>query len=290
MISDRNDRNVRFFGREGQARLSAAHVAIVGIGGIGSHVVQQLALLGTGRLILIDPEELDATNFNRYVGVRHDDPVPGTSKVWIGERIAKEINPQIQVTQVPCSLVSEDAFDAIIASDYVFGCVDGEGARLVLNELCAAYSKPYFDLASDILSGPPPMYGGKVCIAWDGQGCLVCYGELDIAEAQTDLMRPQEAKDREDIYGVPKEALDRVGPSVVSINGVVASLAVTEFMLAVSGVRSTPRRMLRYRAHMGIVSHESDDPAPDCYYCKGIRGKGEEVDLYRYLRGETSGA
>lgn len=288
MTSDRNDRNIRFFGKEGQAQLAGAHVAIVGLGGLGTHVVQQLALLGTGRLTLIDPEELASTNFNRYVGVRHDDPVPGTSKVWIGERLAKEINPQIQVTQVPRSLVSLDAFDAVIASDYVFGCVDGEGARLILNELCAAYSKPYFDLASDILPGSAPIYGGRVCIAWDGQGCLICYDELDIAEAQTDLMTPQEAKDREDIYGVPREALDRVGPSVVSINGVVASLAVTEFMLVVSGIRSTPRRMLRYRAHMGVVSLESGDPAPDCYYCKGIRGKREAVDVYRYLRGETT--
>lgn len=283
MTSDRYDRNIRFLGKEGQAQLAAAHVAIVGIGGLGTHVVQQLALLGTGRLTLIDPEELDFANFNRYVGVRHDDPVPGTSKVWIGERLAKEINPQIQVTQVPSSLVSQDAFDAVIASDYVFGCLDREGARLILNELCAAYSRPYFDLASDILPGSPPIYGGRVCIAWDGQGCLVCYDELDIAEAQTDLMSPQEAKDREDIYGVPREALDRAGPSVVSINGVVASLAVTEFMLVISGVRSTPRRMLRYRAHMGIVSLENDDPAPDCYYCKGIRGKKEAINIYRYL-------
>ena len=283
MASNRYDRNIRFFGKDGQDRLAAARVAVVGIGGLGTHVVQQLALLGVGRLALIEPEELDHTNFNRYVGVRHDDPVPGTLKVSVAERLIKEINPQLQVTPVPHPLVSQDAFDAIIASDYVFGCLDNEGARLILTELSTAYSKPYFDLASDILPGNPPQYGGRVCVAWDGHGCLICSDELDLAEAQTDLMSPQEAQDRKDIYGVSSDALGETGPSVVSINGVVASLGVTEFMLVVTGVRSAPRRLLRYRAHMGGVSMESGQPAPDCYYCGGIRGRGGAANVQRYL-------
>ena len=78
MNNTRFDRNILFFGKEGQKRLSNASVAVVGVGGLGTHVVQQLALLGVGGLVLIDSEELDDTNRNRYVGVRHDDPVPGT--------------------------------------------------------------------------------------------------------------------------------------------------------------------------------------------------------------------
>lgn len=284
MNSKRYDRNIRFFGKEGQECLAAAKVAVVGIGGLGTHVVQQLALLGIGRLALIDPEELDHTNFNRYIGARYDDPVPGTLKVNIGGRLVEQINPQIQVTRTPKSLVSQEAFDAIIASDYVFGCVDREGLRLILTELCAAYSKPYFDLASDIILENPPQYGGRVCVAWDGHGCLLCYGELDIAEAQADLINPEAARDRETIYGVPREVLDEAGPSVVSINGVVASLAVTEFMLLVTGVRNQPRKLLRYRAHMGGVSVETQEPAPDCYYCTALWGAGDTADVHRYLR------
>lgn len=287
MNASRYDRNIRFFGKEGQNRLAAAHVVVVGIGGLGSHVVQQLALLGVGHLTLVDPEQLDHTNRNRYIGVRHDDR-PGTLKVLLGERLINEINPKIQVTPVPQSLVSQEAFDAVIVSDYVFGCVDKEGARLVLTELCAAYSRPYFDLASDILPGAPPQYGGRVCVAWDGRGCLVCYDELDTGEAQADLMNPDEARDREDIYGVPTEALGQAGPSVVSINGVVASLGVTEFMLVATGVRNTPRRLLTYRAYMGGVGLESGEPASDCYYCTGIRGKRDSADVYRYLRGSIT--
>ena len=237
MTNERYDRNIRFFGKEGQDRIGASSVAVVGIGGLGTHVVQQLALLGVGHLTLIDKQTLDATNLNRYVGVRNDDPIPGTPKVNIGERIAKAINPHILVDRISVSMISKEAFGAIIQSDYVFGCLDQEALRLILNELCSAYSRPYFDLASEILPCYPPSYGGRVCIAWDGQGCIVCYDELDVKEAQKDLLSPEVRRGQRTIYGIGREDLDQAGPSVVSINGVVASLAVTEFMLGVTGIR-----------------------------------------------------
>ncbi len=283
MTNERFDRNIRFFGKEGQDRLATLHVAVVGIGGLGTHVVQQLALLGMEHLTLIDKQELDATNLNRYVGARHDDPIPGTPKVNIGERIVKAINPHILVDRIPLSLISKEAFEAIIKADYVFGCLDQEGLRLILNELCSAYSRPYFDLASEILPGNPPGYGGRVCVAWNGQGCIVCYDEIDVSEAQVELLSPEARRDQRAIYGIRREDLDRVGPSVVSINGVVASLAVTEFMLGITGIRP-PKKLLTYRGQMGVVTVKSEEPAPDCYYCKGIRGKGDAADVWRYIR------
>ena len=282
-MNERFDRNIRFFGKEGQKKLAASRVAVVGIGGLGTHVVQQLALLGVGHLELIDKEELDETNLNRYVGVQDDDPIPGTPKVKIGERIVKAINPNIEVRKHFVSLVSDEAFGVITTSDYVFGCVDREGLRLILTELCSAYSRPYFDLSSGIEPGNTTQYGGQICVAWDGNGCLVCCGVLDFAEAQADLADEGTKQNQEAIYGVARSALGRAGPSVVSINGVAASLGVTEFMLAVTGIRS-PKRLCTYRGHMGGVAVKNENPAPDCYYCKGIRGLGDAADVERYLR------
>ena len=109
MNDERYDRSIRFFGKEGQNRLADASVAIGGIGGLGTHAVQQLALLGVRRLVLIDHEELDKTNFNRYVGVRHDDPVPSTLKVAVGGRTARDINPDIEVAAIPEQLATKNA-------------------------------------------------------------------------------------------------------------------------------------------------------------------------------------
>ena len=282
-MNDRFDRQVRFFGREGQDRLAAARVAVVGVGGLGSHVVQQLALLGVNAIVPIDARELKLSNRNRLVGAREDDPIPGTRKVDIAKRTAKAIDSAIDVDKMFDSFVSERGFDALIGADYVFGCLDSEGARLVLTELCAAYAKPYVDASSDIIPGDLVDYGGQVCIAWSGNGCLSCTDVLDRAEAGIDLAGPDAKRRRADIYGIPTNRLAASGPSVVSINGVVASLAVTEFMLGVTGLR-VPRRVLTYTGRTSKVTVRTDLPAPDCYYCKGLRGRGAEADVQRYVR------
>ena len=257
---------------------------MVGVGGLGTHVVQQLALLGVRHVSVIDSEQLAETNRNRYVTARCDDPIPGTRKVDIAERLMKEIDPSIHVDKVADSLVSDDGFRAIIDADYAFGCLDSEGARLVLNELCAAYVRPYVDLASDIIPGETLVYGGRVCIGlWAGDGCLVCRGLLDISEAQLDLAGPDARRDRDAIYGIETTALGRSGPSVVSINGVVASLGVTEFMVLVTGLRPS-RPVTNYYGHMGRLTNAQDAPAPDCFYCKVVMGGGDEADVQRYLR------
>lgn len=97
--------------------------------------------------------------------------------------------------------------------------------------------------------------------------------------------RPAAQRDRKAIYGVSTDDLGRSGPSVVSLNGVGASVGIMEFMLGVTGVRS-PRRLLKYHGQRGVVTVVSDAPAPDCYYCANVRGRGDAADVYRYI---TSG-
>jgi molybdopterin-synthase adenylyltransferase len=281
--ASRFDRQLSLFGQTGQEKIRAASVAVVGVGGLGTHVLQQLSLLGVGALGLIDPEYLDGTNFNRYVGVRYDDPVSGFRKVDLGERLIHSIDPSIRVAKVFDLLASSEAFEAVKRADFVFGCLDSEGARLVLTELCAAYSRPYLDLASDIVPGEKPEYGGRVCAATDGNGCLVCLGVLDVAEAQIELAGPEATKDLDAIYGVDRQLLGRVGPSVVSINGVVASLGLTEFMVAVTGIRAT-NRLVTYYGHRGTVTVSRDEPFAHCYFCKGLRGLGAQAEVERYFR------
>jgi len=279
---ERTDRNIRFFGKGGQDRLRAATVTVVGAGGLGSHVCQQLAYLGVGEIRVIDYEELDVTNLNRYVTAHADDPVPGSRKVDLCERLIHRIDPTIVVRKVHAPLRSAEAFEATQTADYVFGCLDNEGSRLVLTEICSAYTRPYFDLATEIIPGDEPIYGGRVCIAWDGNGCLVCLDEIDLQDAQHDLANAAARRDVRAIYGVAAEDLDSKGPSVVSVNGVIASLGVTEFMLMATGIRE-PRRLLTYRGHLGIVAASADRPNHDCYYCRTVRNQKLKAGVERYL-------
>lgn len=120
----------------------------------------------------------------------------------------------------------------------------------------------------------------------DRAGCLACSGELDLDEARRDIAGPDARADEDRLYGLRRDDLSGSGPSVVSINGVVASLGVTEFMCAATGLRP-PNRLLRYRGSRGVVSVVTDAPSADCYYCAGIRGRGPDADVERYVRDGT---
>src|SRR5207302_9239954 len=136
MTNERLYRNNRFFGIKGQELIASTKVAFVGLGGLGSQLIQQLALLGTRDLSIIDSEDLAETDRNRHVCARATDPVPCSLKTDICQRLILSIDPDMRIVKVPETLVSEAAFRAVIEADYVFGCLDSEGARLVLTELC----------------------------------------------------------------------------------------------------------------------------------------------------------
>jgi len=279
---DRFDRNIRFFGAEGQRRIRTSRVAIVGCGGLGQHVVQQLAFLGVTVFYLIDDEDLSMTNLNRYILARHDDPIPGTHKVDMALRAIAAANPEAGVFPVRSSLRSIEAFEALRHANIIFGCVDNDGARLVLNEFALAYGKLLIDLASDIEAVSGLRYGGRVAVVGKDHGCLVCMDLIDLAQALKDLESEASRRDRARIYGVDPSDLDEAGPSVVSINGVVASLAVTEFILAITGIRA-PKQLTNYRANQGIVAVTTPTPISDCYYCNKVRGSSEQAGVERYL-------
>src|SRR5260370_30875635 len=81
VVEDGFEGQMRLFGEAGQASIAAARVAVVGVGGLGTHMVQQLSLLGVKKLGLVDAQEVKGTSRNRYIGLRYDDPIPGTLKV-----------------------------------------------------------------------------------------------------------------------------------------------------------------------------------------------------------------
>jgi hypothetical protein len=84
-------------------------------------------------------------------------------------------------------------------------------------------------------------------------------------------MTPDQREADRRIYGVDRAALAGTGPAIVSVNGVVASLGVTEFMVHVTGLRE-PASQLTYRGDRGTVTRSLDQPEPGCYYCTRLWG------------------
>jgi hypothetical protein len=271
MTDGRYSRNEALFGLEGHEKIAATKVTIIGVGGLGSHVAQQLAYLGVQRQTPVDFDLVTNSSMNRLVGAIDTDVAAETKKVVVAKRMIAAINPGAIIEPVDAKIDTPEAEAAIAAADVVFGCLDRDLPRLKLTELCSRYAKPLFDLATDTGGeGNDLWYGGRIVFA-NGTGCLICRNLLAQQEMARDGMSLEQREVDDRIYGVERGALGQTGPMVVSINGVVSSLAVTEFMVFVTGMRE-PVPHLIYRGHAGTVGRINDPPETGCYFCTGIWG------------------
>ncbi len=272
MDEQRNSRNEALFGKEGQARIAATSATVAGLGGLGAHVCQQLAYLGITVFALYDHDHVSTSSLNRLVGAVPSDAAEKTPKVDVARRMIQAIQPSatVQVSQLRVG-VDAKASDVIRGAHVVFGCFDRETPRLQMTDACADDGVTYIDLATD--TGPTDAgvtwYGGRVVVA-DGRRCLSCLGLLDQEELRREQMTPDELCAHEAIYGVPVGALQETGPSVVSLNGIIASIAVTEFMVMVTGLR-LPTSSQTYRADLGRLTRSNDAPKSSCFYCETMK-------------------
>jgi hypothetical protein len=281
MSAEHFERQVPFLTPEGQDRIGRTRVAVVGNGGLGAHVVQQLAYTGVVNLSLIDADRVSRNNLNRFVTAFPGDV--DTLKVEALRRFVLTLHPGADVRVVRDELRSHAAYAALKEADYLVGCFDDDGPRFLLNQLAAAYQKPYLDVSSEI-GADQTSYGGKFVFSRPGQGCLHCRGLLDHHEIRRWLETPEEKKTRERIYG-QQIGVDGSGPSVVALNGVVASLGVMELMLDIAGIRPAHD----YRKYIGVLgmivtpSDNAPDPA-SCRICGEVCGQGDRADLEQYIR------
>ena len=123
-------------GEENFSKLSAATVAIFGVGGVGSFTVEALARSGIGHLILIDKDNIDETNINRQIHALSS--TVGKSKVEVMRERIKEINPAAEVDTVQkFFLPGESVEDFFIGKyDYVVDAIDTLTAKIFLIEQC----------------------------------------------------------------------------------------------------------------------------------------------------------
>jgi molybdopterin/thiamine biosynthesis adenylyltransferase len=268
MDESRYSRNIALFGEEGQQKITATTVAIVGLGGLGSHVAQQLAHLGVIRYELIDDDIVTESSLNRVIGAFPQDVRAKTSKVRSVERLIKSVQPDATVSVLEGRVTRdpEDAAAALIRkTDVVFGCLDRESPRLFLTDLCSAFRITYFDLATDTGGEDEDWYGGRV-IYCDGSRCLSCLDLLDQRLIRLEQMTDAELETERRLYGLNSDLLGGTGPAVVSVNGVVASMAVTEFMAHVTGIRPTAP-LLVYRGDIPRATLSKDLGRAGCPYC-----------------------
>jgi len=286
-LSGAFDRQIPWFTNEGQRRLGQVRTAIIGAGGTGSQVAQQLAYLGIRDFVIVDDDAADETSMNRLVTATAADI--GTPKAILARRTIKSIASNAKVKVMLSAIQSKDVLDALKTVDVIFGCVDNDGARLILNEISTAYCILYLDLATgiEVAASGVTAAGGRVAIVKPGGPCLNCLGEIDIGEAAF-FLSDAEARSLQVQRGYVK-GMDVPAPSVVSLSAAVTAAAVNEFAIMVSGLR--PANIFTEIDLLGTaheVKGQRAGPrrvreAPGCVVCT-TAGIGDRVGIERYAR------
>ncbi|WP_295471517.1 molybdopterin-synthase adenylyltransferase MoeB [uncultured Pseudomonas sp.] len=136
---------------DGQLRLQASRVLIVGVGGLGSPVALYLAAAGVGELHLADFDQVDLTNLQRQVV--HDSASVGQPKVDSAMSRLAALNPLVRVVPHRQALDSDSLAAAVAAVDLVLDCCDNFATREAVNAACFAAGKPLVSGAAIRLEG-----------------------------------------------------------------------------------------------------------------------------------------
>lgn len=274
--SDRYDRQLRAFGRDGQNVLAGIRIGIVGLGGTGSIAAQQLVHLGVRNFILVDPDFVEITNLNRLAGAGIADV--GVAKVAVAERYILTVQPDATVLALRENVVVIETAKKLRDVDILFCCTDSHGSRAVVQQLAYQYLIPCIDIGTVIAvkDGRISHVTGRVQMLSPGLACLTCSELLDGNEVRRDMMSEAERKQDPYLLGAREPA-----PAVMSINGTITSIGITMFLSAILGVPA-PARHILYDGLKSRLRAVRGEPTQNCIICSpaGVLGKGDAGVIY----------
>jgi len=296
------DRQARIFGDRGQEILHDQKVGVIGAGGGGSLIVEYLARLGVGHLVVIDPDHVDLTNLPRIVGATRRDARAwltdprrpaflrrlgrrlATPKVEVARRVARVANPDIRFDAIRGNIVDDSVARLLVDCDYLFLAADSMQARLVFNAIVHQYLIPGVQVGAkvslDKTSGEILDIFSVVRPMTPDLGCLWCNGLVSVAGLQEEAIS-QEERERQRYVDDPTVT----APSVITLNAVAAAHAVDDYLFSVTGLLdvAAPHQWLRFTPREADVKFETprkDDACPECGAGpKGRLGRGDDRRL-----------
>jgi len=273
-ISERFDRQIRAFGEEGQRTLEHLRVAVVGLGGIGSLVAEQLARAGVGHILLIDFDRVEESNVSRVFGATSRNV--GDLKADVLGKHLRKLGANISI--INDSVIRQSVLVKLRDRDAIFACVDSDQARAILNRFAHQYLVPVIDHGTrlDGRSGTVTAAAGRVSIVGPGFTCLRCSHHISSERIRAESMP------REERLKLAREGyimgIDEPAPAVVSLNTVIAGLGATAGLNLFVGLTGSPQPLGQiYDATSGAVFPISPKHDHGCDICdtQGLKGLGD---------------
>ena len=134
-----------------QQRLQEATVLVAGAGALGNELVKNLVLIGVGRIVLVDMDQVENSNLSRCVFFRASDE--GREKAVVVAEAAGQLNPDAEVIPIVGDLRTSVGLGTFMEADVVLGGLDNREARLFLNQACWKTTTPWVDGAIEGLQG-----------------------------------------------------------------------------------------------------------------------------------------
>lgn len=198
-----------FLGPDSEERIARCTVGVAGLGGGGSHIVQQLTHIGFQHFVIYDGDIVEDSNLNRLVGAKSVDARAETPKLHVAKMMIYGLQPHANVRGFAGRW--QDHPEPLRECHIVFGCVDSYQGRHELEVVCRRYMMHYIDIGMDVHGQAPPVIGGQVILSSPGELCMRCMGFLTDEKTIEEAARYGKAGAR---------------PQVVWPNGVLASTAV----------------------------------------------------------------
>lgn len=257
------DRQLRALGRDGQQVLHSLTVGIVGAGGTGSPVFEQLVRLGVGSIVVIDDDIVTPSTVARGYGTSVTDI--GRPKVDVLRDLAERIGLGTEVDAVIGNIRERKVAESLRHCDIVFCCADGHAARLVLNRWAYWHVAPVIDLAVLVSSLDQDVVGVDGRLTWlaPSTACLLCRERIDPTIAYAEQLEPEERRALAEQGYAPE--LEEPQPSVVTYTTVMAGMAVTELLNRLFALADARATEYLVRLHDRSISMNRRPSRPHCF-------------------------
>ena len=154
---------------EGQQKILAAKVLIIGAGGLGSPAAMYLAAAGVGSIVIYDDDVVELSNLQRQIA--HHTPDIGMDKVISTRETLNKLNPDVQVKAVKQRLAGEQLDVEVLNADVVLDCSDNFLTRFAINKACVKHK-------TALVSGAAIRFEGQVSVFTPGKDDSPCYNCL----------------------------------------------------------------------------------------------------------------
>ncbi|MDM9627861.1 ThiF family adenylyltransferase [Rhizobium sp. S152] len=269
------------------AELSRLSAAVVGVSGTGSLAAEQVARLGFGSVVLIDPDKVEKKNLNRIVNSTTADAEQGVAKVEMFSRAVGTYRGDGVTVLIASLLGTREAIEAVGQCDVIFCCVDSKEGRMYADLIASAFLLPLFDVGVTI---PTFLDDGHVAIAdvsgridyvQPGGSTLSDRGVYTPEGLRAEHLRLADPGAYRDelaagyIKGVLEEA-----PSVITLNMRAASALVNEFIARAYPFRQEPNRNYA-RSEFSLAACDEEHYAEDEYQRQenDLFGRGDAEPL-----------